>query len=265
MDAAAINAIAAQLDGADIEKFDDEHAIALLPPGYQAVDISKMLPPANRIKQRVELLSVAAFVAYVSRFNDSESVLFANETEAQYEAVIDYHGGNGSRGDCDHVANYRCPPSEQWTTWKGYSTKAVGQSEFAQFIENNMPDIVRPPAAEMLSVALQLQVHKAATFQSEMKLANGEVQFRYEEQVKGTSKVGDLTIPESFQIQIPVFVDGPLFVIDCRLRYRLDEGKLRMWYELVRPAEVHRAAVKEVTKSIQESLADMPFWIGKRA
>ncbi len=265
MDAEAINAVVHNIKGAELKEFDDEHAIALLPPGFSAVDISKYMPPPDRIKQRVELLNVESLVAYVLRYKVTDSVIFANEDAASYQAVIDYHEESGAHLNCDHIASYLCPRSDQWNVWTSLSGKARTQVELARFIEDNLPDVVRPVGADMMKIVLQLQVHKAANFQSETRLDNGEVQFRYEETIRGASKVGDLSIPDSFQIGIPVFVDGPRYPINCRLRYRLDEGKLSMWYELERPAEVFRVAVKEVTASIKKDLPDLPFWIGKRA
>ena len=63
---------------------------------------------------------------------------------------------------------------------------------------------------------------------------------------------------------MPVFVDGVRYELNARLRYRLDEGKLSLWYELVRPMDVYRAAVKAVSGSIRKQLDNVSFWIGKR-
>lgn len=241
--------------------FDKEHQVMVVPKDAQTVDMSKFLPPPERIEQRVELLSVESFNAYVNRYWSDCTFIFANEPQAQYEAVIDYHDSDdaapaGGRGYCDHVAFYTCPPSEQYKRWTGSSGKMMGQVEFAQFIEESLPDISSPPGAELLQLALELQVHKSAAFESEIRLDNGQTRFRYLEEVRGTSKAGDIQIPSTFTIGIPVFVDGEAFAFPARFRYRMNEGKLALGYELIRPKDVYSAAVKQVTSEISEGTPD---------
>jgi uncharacterized protein YfdQ (DUF2303 family) len=244
---------------------DAEHRFALLPEGWRVEDISKLLPPPSRIRQRVELLTLGAFTDYVAKFKGAESIVFADETAAHYEAVLDYHSAaNTLRGSCDHVARYTCPQSDQWKLWSGSNSKAVSQVEFARFLEDNLPDITTPPAADFLQLVLQLQIHKAATFVSDIRLDNGQTRLRYEETIRNDTKQGDLQIPDAFVISVPVFVDGARYALKCRLRYRLDDSKLRMWYELERPMDVFRTAVKEVSDKVRKTLADVPFWAGKR-
>jgi uncharacterized protein YfdQ (DUF2303 family) len=241
----------------------DEHQIVVLPNDWRVHDIASSLPPPDRIQQDVTLLTLDAFTSYVAKFKDDTSAIFADETSAQYEAVLDYHS-TALRGDSDHVARYACPQSDQWTLWKSYNTKPMTQVDFARFLEDNLPDITTPPAADFLQLVLQLQIHKAASFVSDTRLDNGQTKLRYEETIRNDTKQGDLQFPDSFKIGVAVFVDGPRYEVKCRLRYRLDESKLRMWYELERPMDVFRAAVKAVSDQVKKTLPTVPFWAGKR-
>lgn len=244
----------------------DENQAVLLPEGWKLQDISALLPPPERIQQAVTLLTVESFTGYVAKFKEPDSVIFADETVAQYEAVLDYHAApEAARGECDHIARYSCPQSDPWKLWVGNSTKGMTQVDFARFLEDNLPDITTPPAADFLALVLQLQIHKAASFVSDIRLDNGQTRLRYEETIRNDTKQGDLQIPDAFVINVPVFVDGAHYAVKCRLRYRLDESKLRMWYELERPADMFRAAVKGVSDSVKKALTDVPFWAGKRA
>ncbi len=266
MDQDAIKNVLDRVKGAEQLKFDTEHSAVLLPEGWIVKDISDMLPPPVRIQQAVELLTLQSFLDYVKTFELPQSVIFANETTAHYEAVLDYHSSaDAERSDCDHIARYTCPQSDQWKLWLGLSGKQMAQVDFARFIEDNLPDITSPPAADFLQLVLQLQMHKAASFVSDIRLDNGQTRLRYDETIRNESKQGDLVFPDSFVIGVPVFVDGVRYGVKCRLRYRLDESKLRMWYELERPADVFRAAVKEVSAQVQKELTDVAFWSGKRA
>jgi uncharacterized protein YfdQ (DUF2303 family) len=243
-----------------------EKKFGIIPEGMKVEDLSKFLPPPDRIKQRVELLNVPSYVEYVNRFKSDESTIFANEPTAQYETVLDYHGSEnaGGRGTQDHLAVYNCPKSEQWKAWTEKDGQWFEQVAFAAFLETNLKEIVSPPGAVFMEVALQLQIHKSAEFQSEVRLDNGQVNFRYEEVVKGQTKAGDLLIPQSFTLKMPVFVDGSPQALEARFRYRMEEGKLKMGYQLIRPLEVWNAAVKVVTDEIRKGAPDVKLYAGRR-
>lgn len=250
-------------------QFDAENQIVVAPPGWTIQDIAELLPLPARIQQEVTLLTLDSFVDYVAAFKQGNSVIFANEVAASYEAILDYHTAPVDpnvvpRGPCDHIASYDCPQSDPWILWTAHSGKAMSQVEFARFLEDNLPDIASPPAAEFLQLVLKLQMHKAASFVSDIRLDNGQTQLRYEETIRNDTKRGELSLPDAFGLGISVFVDGPRYAVKCRLRYRLDESKLRMWYELERPADVFRAAVKEVSDTVRKKLPGVPFWAGKR-
>jgi uncharacterized protein YfdQ (DUF2303 family) len=248
-----------------------EHQILMLPNDWSVHDISKHLPPPDRIRQNVTALTLQAFIDYVTTFVTEHSVVFADESQAQYEAVLDYHPATDveaytRRGTSEHVAKYACPKSDQWVLWTASNGKQFSQVDFARFLEDNLVDVAKPPAADLLQIVLQLQVKKAVEFTSDLRLDNGQTQLSYEEKIRGTSetKRGNMQIPDGFTINISVFVDGPRYPVNARLRYRLEEAKLRMWYELERSNDVFRAAVKAVSDGIRKELPDVAFFAGKR-
>lgn len=257
MDQDAVQEIVKSLTKPEHVRFDDEHQVVVTPIGFQVHNLASMLPPPKRVQQRVTLLTPADLCAYVKAWGRTETtVVFADEPQAAFEAVLDYHTEANERGTCEHTAHYTCPKSNQWELWMVASGKAMTQAVFAKFIEENLPDIKTPPAADLLQVALQLDVHKSAKFSSELRLDNGERQFEYIEEIRGTQRKGSLQIPEVFRIAIPVFHDGKLYEIDARLRYRMNDGNLSLWYELVRAIDTYRLAISEVTAAIGKDLTD---------
>ncbi|MGE4078916.1 MAG: DUF2303 family protein [Reyranella sp.] len=168
------------------------------------------------------------------------------------------------RGTCDHRAVYDCPASEEWKIWTAFNGKARAQPEFARFLEDNLPDVIAPPSADMLRIAMTLQVKKDVNFESDLRLDNGQAQLRYEETIRGTTRNGDLVIPDQFTISIPVFEGTPRVPIQARLRYRLADQKLSMWYDLVRPEVVKREAVQAVTREIAAGLDGFSIYLGRR-
>lgn len=242
------------------------HGFVALPEGYKLADVVPYLPPPPWIRQEVELTHPDSFCEYVIRYKDPDStVVFADESRGVFAAVLDYHDGEtGDRGRSDHVARYQCPLTDNWTQWMGGDQKAFTQVALARFIERNLTDIFQPPGADMMQLALGLEVHKSAKFESEIRLDNGQRQFRYSEEVRGTTKVGDIAIPEMFVLKLPIFLDGPLHEILARFRYSLRDGVLTLSYELVNPQEAFRQAAKQVTSIIKAGLPGVPLWLGSR-
>jgi uncharacterized protein YfdQ (DUF2303 family) len=255
----------------EVIEFGEEHKVLSRPDG-SIVDLRQFLPPPNRIRQRVEMLNVPSFAAYVMRYATDDTVIFANEPAASYEAVLDYHVPLVSnddplaRNDCDHTVVYTCPQSDQWKLWNKGNGSMQGQVEFATFLENNLRDIHSPSPAEFMELCLHFQIHKTASFESGHRLTDGQTQFHYSEEIRGSSnkKAGHIDIPATFRLAIPVFVDGPRYELEARFKYRLHDGALSLGYDLIRPLEVYTAAVKEVTEQIQKGCAERIVLVGKR-
>jgi len=251
-----------------VHKFGNERAVALVPEGFTVHDISLLLPPPDRVKDEVTMLTAKSFVDYVARYGSpGATTIFADEGRSTYVAVIDYHNPNDledRRGTCEHIVRYECPTSLEWRAWTGASGKLMPQQDFARFIENNLPDINSPTAADMLAIALTLQVKKDAHYSSDLRLDNGQTQFRYEETIRGSSRAGDLSIPDSFRIAIPVFIGEPVKAIEAKLRYRISDQKLVIGFELVRAEAVLLEAVQKVTEGIRSDLVGFRLFIGRR-
>lgn len=243
---------------------------AVLPDGYNLKPLAEYLVEPIRIKQRVTLLTAADFVAYWTRFKDETSVIFGDERTATYGAILDYHAKEGTPHCCHHTAVYACPKSKEWETWTGNSGKRMAQEAFALFIEDNYPDITHPTHAEMIQVSTSLQVKKDVSFASSTRLADGQVQLMYNEEIKGTaavhgSQAGSLKVPDEFTISVPVFLGGAAVSLQARLRYRIAQGKLEMWYDLHRPHKALEAATAVVTQSIRAGLGTDPMFLGAAA
>ena len=158
---------------------------------------------------------------------------------------------------------YACPLSPEWQTWRAESGQQMNQEAFAQFIEDNLPDIAIPTAAEMLEISRSLEAKKKVNFASGIRLSNGQNELTYEEEITGTAQKGKLKVPEEFQIGIPVLEGGQRYAVNARLRYRIgDGGKLTMWYELIRPHKILDDAVHAVRLEIEQG-TEMPVFNGK--
>ncbi|MDU3787885.1 MAG: DUF2303 family protein [Serratia marcescens] len=51
--------------------------------------------------------------------------------------------------------------------------------------------------------------------------------------------------------------------MDARIRYRLREGKLILWYELIDPKKIIEHAYNEIMVDLQNQLPDVPVFEGR--
>lgn len=228
------------------------HPFSIVPDGAQVQDLESYLNAPLRKKGAVTLNDVGSFVAYVNAEKTEATRLYGLYKEPGFVAVFNDHGTTGPAWK-DYRAQYACPLSAEWRTWTGASGKQMTQADFAAFIENNLPDIAVPPAADMLEISRSLEAKKKVNFASGIRLSNGQNELTYEEQVSGTAAKGKLTVPEEFTIGVQVLEGGTKYAVNARLRYRIaDAGALTIWYELIRPHKVLEDAVQAVWLSIEQ-------------
>lgn len=246
------------------------YPISLVPDSLRIEDLEKHLPAPTRIRERLQLLDADTFIAYVNRFATEATAVFCNGPEGRtFTAVLDYHQpGHPSWGN--HKASYQCPTTVEWGRWRAADRKKLTQAEFAEFIEDNVKDIVQPDgmptapnAADMLEISRTLEAKKNISFRQGTRLDNGQVQLTYNEQIDGRAgETGQLSIPEQFFVAVKPFLGGDAFCVPARFRYRITEGRLVMWYELVRPDKVLEEAYGAVRAKIAGSIGTVPMYEG---
>lgn len=227
----------------------------VVPDGYRVEDVEKFEAAPARARGTITAETPEAFIAYYNRFVDEEaSMVFACTEAFTATGILDWHGKpdatSPAPGFAEHRVVYQAPRSDEWKIWTGMNGKAVTQTDFSRFIEANVKDIREPAGADVLEVARQLEVKKKVEFASAERLSDGQREFTYNEEVEGSTRRGQMKIPEEFKLGIPVFVGGALYEVIARLRYRIDGGQLRIWFDLYRIHEIERDAFGVVVKKI---------------
>lgn len=234
--------------------------VLILPEGHAATPLGHLLQQPARKRGTTVLSDEASFVAVVNDQQNHTTRLFSTINPPTFTAVFNHVAHEAGWGD--HQAKYNAPLSPEWKTWAAMDGKHSNQTDFAQFLENNLPDLVQPNGATMLEICRTLEAKKKVNFASSVRLSDGSTQFTYEEDVQGSAHKGQLAVPEQFVIGIPVFENGQPWRIDVRFRYRIqDGGKLILWIELIRPHKVIEEAVKELRNSIAKA-TDLPILNG---
>ena len=259
------------------------HQIAV-PKGadLKELDAEKYYANPRRAKGTATMGDQDSFIAYVSEFAKPGTAVWCDfnpqTAKLDFKAVIDEHAPTmaGWRG---HTAAYTPAMSIEWMNWKGSngSGKTFGQVEFAEFIEKNENDIALvdgyPTSLQMHAMATEFVFRGEMSVKSHVRLQDGSVRLNYiADADSGT--VEQMKLYEKFAIGIPVFwtvpgTDGEgkalpvaAYRIDARLKYRVKEGKVSFWYELIRPDRVHQMAALELIQAIKAGIGAVPLRMG---
>lgn len=228
----------------------------VLPPGYEIHDLEKTLVRPTRKRGTAKFNDSTSFVDYF-KLHAEDGHIYGQVDPPLFIAVLNDDTELGA-GWGDHRAQYQCPLSKEWKAWKGFAGTPRDQISFAEFIETNTPDIVstapgEPSGAEMLEVATSFKAQKKVNFASGQRLDNGQVDFTFQEDIQGSAGAkGHIKVPERFYIAVPVFEGGAPYKVEAKLRYRLKDGALSMWFDLVRDHKVLEAAFMDVWKEIAD-------------
>lgn len=232
-----------------------EVPFALLPEGVHAQSMETYLERPVRRRAKVTIRDAESFITYVRRFSDSDSLVFANLGDRTFTAVLDYHRSAGDAQWGEHRAAMTCLLTEDWKRWMAQDKKPVSQVEFAQFIEDNLPNIALPTGSDLLGMTQNLYAKKDVQFASSVRLDNGEHQLTFNENVTATTgEKGTLSIPQSFTLGIEPFEGAGLYSVEAKFRYRITDGRLFMWYHLMRPEAVVEDAFKRTRTQIENGL-----------
>lgn len=231
---------------------------ALVPSGYSVEDLTPLFDKYRETPRRkfadVSHDTADSFIEYWKLFNSEASRIFADPDAVSFTAILDYHGAGTDTpaGWRKHQSSFTLKQTPDWKTWLGSNRKTMTQLQFAEFIEDNISDIISPPAADMVEVSRHLEATKNAQFGSSSRTNNGQVQFKYQEEIKATVGSSQVEVPESFKLRLMAYQGTDPVEVTARLRYRIADGKLSMWYDLHRPHKIAEQAFNNALAQIKE-------------
>lgn len=242
--------------------------VLMVPQGYKAEvlkdlqlsQLEKHLPTPLRKRGKVVLHDSASFIHYVNQHQSAGVTSIycdANYQESKVDLTAIFNDqGTNSTGWRDHTAAYSPLQSVEWKRWIGQNRKTFSQVEFALFIEDNLQDIASvegmPTGTQMLEMAMNLEANQDSRFKSNIRLQSGGTELAFV-QKEDDATLEKMRLFERFSIGIPPFFNGSNFRIDARLRYRVRDGKLTFWFELIREDKVLQAAAEEEIAKIAEA------------
>jgi uncharacterized protein YfdQ (DUF2303 family) len=279
IDSSAIDAVAAlaqesvevRLLTAQPPDAEGDRIFAVVPKGHDLKDITdsllKSLPVPQHRTGLVELLSLASFSEFTARMAEPSSVLFADKANRCLVCVFDYHDAVNAPADAAAEtqvtteavprwgrfrAVYKFPVSEPWKRWSGNHKHAMTQSSLAEWIEENIADVLDPADLKslgqkqligelglklagrsgLLVAARGLDLTATETVAQAVNTSSGETEIRYAETHTSGGQPAGVSVPSAFLIGLPVFEGGEWYQLLVRLRYRKAGGSLQWSYDV---------------------------------
>ncbi|WP_273890043.1 YfdQ family protein [Serratia marcescens] len=240
--------------------------VAVVPDNHEVQTLEHFQLQPSLIRQAVRLLSASSLIAYVKKFADQRTAIFADKSQTRIEAVLDYHSAAYSPEWANHRAVYDCPYSDEWQEWSARDKRAMNQTDFAEFLENHIHDIAPvsddykgPSGTALLEMVLAFQETRKAEFKSVRRLQDGTFQMSYSDEKSGS---GNTSLPENISLAIAPFHNGVRYQVEARIRYRLKDGGLALWYELIEPKKIVEHAFTEIVVDLENQLENIPVYEG---
>lgn len=242
-----------QLDADQLYAVRDSHG-ALVP-----LDLSAFRTKPDRRRGRFHFATVESLVDYVGRFKNDTTTLWVHPTQGKVVAVLDDHDPANPAWR-EHVAQLDLVVTEEWKLWTAGDGEWFKQQDFAERLQDGLPDIAEPDAAELLEIASTLQGTTEAKWRSGVKLSNGAVTMKYDESIEAKAGAkGDLTVPEVFKLAISPFLGLEPVAVTARLRWRLINGEILLGYKLERPDEVVNDALDRIVERLSDRFEDRVY------
>lgn len=252
-DAAAVIATAQ-----DVERYSqiyapraDELYINVVGDGQRvdAQSYEKYLNEPRRPRGESTVTDVDSFATMLRQDDHQGAVIFADQPRATLTAIVNFEGWR------DHRVTLNLVLSDQFQRWQRLNGQLLGQDGFAEFIEDNLADITDPAAADMLEMVQNVQATKGVEFQSGTRIDSGSVQFMYVETVEARAgRGGELEVPKTFDIAIPVWRGGPLMPMRASLRFRVDKSGLLLGFKIAQLEEYQRRAFDSSVNELLDAI-----------
>lgn len=248
------------------------------------------------------LADLSSLAEWTNRHKSKDSVLFCDTDPKapSMTAIIDYH----AEGDDNEktarfgrfTGHYAFPLDERWKIWSAINGKALNQAMFAEFLEENVNDLIAPDMkidgagneikfdplahrdavskflaliggevatpAEVVKLSRGLSLTAQAKVGSRVNTQSGERAVVYEE-VHTDGNGEKIRIPQLFLICIPFFhLSTNFYRIPVRIRYGLSDGRVIWTLALWNTDEIFDEAVRDAAADACADTA-LPLFFGK--
>lgn len=237
--------------------------VIVLPKGYTAQPVPGWIKRPERASGTILCETLDSFCRYVSEFNEGYTRVFVSVQKGLVTAILDYHTTSAladvAEGNwCQHRCNLVPIKSDAFQRWEAVNGKAMTQSEFALFLENNLQHVFEPSGADLLGIINAFEVDGVMQFSKVQRLQDGSVKMAFTNETR--AKSGEVSVPTKFAISVPMFLGDDAIPITARLRYRLGAGgDLKVWFELEQLPEARLRSFNAMVERIAKVTEIVPF------
>lgn len=228
----------------------------VVPNGYQRVDLTAEVEKAEaapyRKKGTLVLSDVESLLKYCADQARQETGYIYADVDARALTAV-FNDSKADAGWRDHRATFKAELTPEAKRWIEKNEQPMGQTEFAEFIEDNFADLQGEDAQNLLTVATTIQATSGINFSAAKRLQDGQTQLHYNETIDATAGAnGEFKIPKTFALGLRLFKNGDGYKLTARLKYRLNSGSVKFWYELER----HERAIEDAFKGYVATVAE---------
>lgn len=226
-------------------------------------DLEQYLGEPRQPRGTARITDPTDFVEYANRVTDSEhTTVWADLDTGRVTAVINDHIDAVAAGWRDHTVALALTSDPDWEMWHRLNGKLVDQTTFGEFIEEVAHTVVDPDAATMLEVATTMTAKRNLDFKQGTRLVTGDVQLQYEEITTASAgRKADIEIPSKIVVSVAPWLGTDAFELTARLRWRIEDGRLRIGYQLLRSDRVRLDAFNLIVGVLREEL-EAPVFLG---
>ena len=236
--------------------------LAMLPNGTR-VNLAPevLMDTPKRKRASVALHETYSFIEYLNAHKLTDQTHVFGEcgrSGSSFTAIIDFHtiAGDADVGEAgwgEHKASLTLKLSEEFSRWLENDRKPMSQEAFAEFLDENMKDVIRPDAGALVDTVQMLIGKKSVNFKSGRSLRTGAIQLEYVEEISGMNRDGGMEFPSQFVLGICPVVGAEGIEIPVKLRFRISpKGELTFIYVLERPVKIIEAAFNLARNAITE-------------
>ena len=247
-------------------------------PLKKYIDAERTTP--ETLKGTTNLHTCASFCDFANRYKTENSAMFYNKTNQNITCIFDCATKEHASFE-KHKAVYAFPFSKELLQWKNNNGETMGQVDFAFFIEKNVLDLAEPDKTAESEALKEIRMRIGGHFASVSKMVelSKGIAIRNDERatVKYDTNTGEATldfssehtdasgnkikVPNMFLIVIPILDGGKNYQLPCRLRYRLYNGSVKWWYEVINLDQAIEKAIDEELDAIKKDVG-LPIFYG---
>jgi uncharacterized protein YfdQ (DUF2303 family) len=248
------------------------HPLVFKHRDFELLDTADHLQPKD-FRSNARFDDLESFIQYVNQYKQAPAHVFAKVSPSQLSlrAILSYEDRDGKNPAPDvpvdirrqaALAHFEAVESEELKAWRSRNANSFTQGDMAEWLDMRAADIREPAAALILEMVQNFESKRDVHFKSVIRLNDGSVSAAYEDKEKNTKAAFEF--PSEMTLLVPLFRHMPKVELKLKLRYRVNEGTLRLSYHIYQLDAAFDDEIKAAVERVQEKTG-LPVYLGDLA